>query len=197
MSISGPGKDIAVSSASALRALSHPKRLAILSYLQRHEEGTATSCGSAVGLTSSACSYHLRLLARVGMVQESLPRDRRNTVWRASMPGIQVDPHDDQAEREAAPLLKLLLMNAFRDAGTFVDNISEVDVSWRGASGYSHWGMNMTANELSELRGQLDQVIQSAKIRTLMTPDIPRQPVKVIAGGVLEISAAVTPTDKH
>ena len=55
----------------AVRALAHPGRYAILERLQLQGPATATECAQVAGLTPSACSYHLRLLARHGFVEEA------------------------------------------------------------------------------------------------------------------------------
>src|SRR5262245_27962599 len=69
-----------------MRALAHPARLEILELLSLAKEGaTATECAEVVGLSPSATSYHLRALAKVGMIQEGPSRgDGRERVWQAS-----------------------------------------------------------------------------------------------------------------
>ena len=58
------GKYVEMTEPSAIRALAHPARMAILAYL---DEGpaTATECSTAADESPSACSYHLRTLARL------------------------------------------------------------------------------------------------------------------------------------
>jgi hypothetical protein len=56
----------------AVRALAHPGRYAILERLQLEGPATATECAQVAGLTPSACSYHLRLLARHGFVEDQV-----------------------------------------------------------------------------------------------------------------------------
>src|SRR5580704_1047189 len=53
-----------------MRALAHPARIAILQHLGLDGPATATECASVVGLSPSACSYHLRALARYGFIEE-------------------------------------------------------------------------------------------------------------------------------
>src|SRR5262245_56448861 len=69
-----------------MRALAHPARLALLDYLSQHLDGvTATDCATVVGLTPSATSYHLRALAKVGMIKDAPGRgDGRERMWQAS-----------------------------------------------------------------------------------------------------------------
>ncbi|KDN82208.1 helix-turn-helix domain-containing protein [Kitasatospora cheerisanensis] len=59
----------------------HPVRLALLDLLA--EAGTVTSTGAAarLGLSSGLCSFHLRQLARYGLVEE-VPQGGRARPWR-------------------------------------------------------------------------------------------------------------------
>ena len=49
------------------------------------------------GLSPSACSYHLRLLAKHGFVEpdDSRDRDGRERVWRAAVTSWVSDPEPD------------------------------------------------------------------------------------------------------
>ncbi|MEU5387920.1 helix-turn-helix domain-containing protein [Kitasatospora cineracea] len=60
----------------------HPVRLALLDLLA--ETGTATATGAAarLGLSSGLCSFHLRQLARYGLVEEVPARAGRSRPWR-------------------------------------------------------------------------------------------------------------------
>lgn len=74
-----------------MRALAHPARLAILEHLMSGETGTATECAAVSGLSPSATSYHLRALAKVGLVEEAASRgDGRERVWRSGVAGLLV-----------------------------------------------------------------------------------------------------------
>src|SRR5579875_3842898 len=89
----------------ALRALAHPLRLQILDRLMSFGEQTAAQCAEAIGSTASNCSYHLRALARVGLVERASSADRRERPWRATATGLQfgpADPGDDTAAAGAA-----------------------------------------------------------------------------------------------
>src|SRR5215813_7313093 len=94
----------------ALRALAHPARLAILQHLVLDGPATATECAEVAGLFPSACSYHLRALARYGFVEEdpSGGQDRRHRPWRARVVAISVGsgPNRPQAFRTATRLLE-------------------------------------------------------------------------------------------
>src|SRR5262245_60344259 len=78
-----------------MRAMAHPARIAILQYLGDGAEATATECADISGLSPSATSYHLRALAKVGLVEDAPSRgDGRERVWRTSIHGFTLDVED-------------------------------------------------------------------------------------------------------
>src|SRR4051812_49925354 len=56
--------------APALKALAHPLRVQILRLLELREQMSVTSLAGELGETTGAVSYHLRQLARHGLVEE-------------------------------------------------------------------------------------------------------------------------------
>ena len=94
-----------ISDPGALRALAHAGRYAILERLQTIGPATATECAQVAGLSPSACSYHLRLLAKHGFIEPDDSSDRANVdgrerVWRATLTGWWNAPEPDADPRE-------------------------------------------------------------------------------------------------
>src|SRR4029078_10155050 len=85
----------------AMRALAHPARLAILERLSTDGPATATECAEVTGQSPSACSYHLRALAKWGLVAESDGRDRRERRW-ASQGRFVIGDHDEPRRADVA-----------------------------------------------------------------------------------------------
>src|SRR3982751_427340 len=89
---------VRISDPRVMRALAHPARIGIVEYL--HNSGavvTATECAGMVGLSPSATSYHLRELAKYGLVEQAPSRgDGRERVWRSTGTGLRIDA--DQQE---------------------------------------------------------------------------------------------------
>lgn len=71
-----------ISDPARMRALAHPVRLDLLSHLDDVGEATATECAAHLGQTVANCSFHLRTLAKAGLV-EPAPRRGRERPWRA------------------------------------------------------------------------------------------------------------------
>jgi len=67
-----------------VRALAHPLRLRLLTELQARDAATATVLADALGEPVNRVSFHLRLLAKYGFIEEApeLARDGRDRWWR-------------------------------------------------------------------------------------------------------------------
>jgi DNA-binding transcriptional ArsR family regulator len=90
--------------AAELRALAHPLRLRLLEVL-REGPATASQLGRALGESSGATSYHLRVLARAGRVEEEVERGgSRERWWRRpdEIVIVATSPGTGDAEYEAA-----------------------------------------------------------------------------------------------
>src|SRR5688500_18037617 len=97
-----------LSDPKAMRALAHPARLAILNRLGADGSATATEVAELAGITPSAASYHLWMLAKYGFVEDAPPRgDGRERLWRVTdkRMAIGVAAGDRPDVREAKDLL--------------------------------------------------------------------------------------------
>jgi DNA-binding transcriptional ArsR family regulator len=102
--------------AAALKALAHPLRVQILRVLELRERASVTSLAGELGETTAAVSYHLRRLARHGLVEESVDGPpagergvgRRPRWWRMAVDELHVTGMaflEDPDTREAAGFL--------------------------------------------------------------------------------------------
>jgi predicted transcriptional regulator len=66
-----PANPLSLTDVNAMRAMAHPARIALHLHLALEGPATATECSPVVGLSPSACSYHLRQLARYGFVEQA------------------------------------------------------------------------------------------------------------------------------
>ena len=145
-----------ISDPGALRALAHAGRYAILEKLQADGPATATECAEVAGLSPSACSYHLRLLAKHGFVEPDDGRDRdgRERVWRAAMTGWWNDPDPDADPREVqavdSTLSRVMIASSDAKVLDFVDR-GAAEREWRDAALFSNSTLVATAPELDAL----------------------------------------------
>ena len=68
----------------ALRAYAHPVRMALVGLLRTEGPLTATRAAELLGESSGTCSFHLRQLAKYGLVEEAGGGTGREKPWRAT-----------------------------------------------------------------------------------------------------------------
>ena len=140
-----------------VRALAHAGRYAILERLQTDGPATATECAQVAGLSPSACSYHLRLLAKYGFVEPDDTRDRdgRERVWRAAITGWLNDPEPDADPHEVqaidSTLARVMIASSDRKVLEFARPRRPAEREWRDAALFSNSTIIATAEELREL----------------------------------------------
>ena len=152
-----------ISDPTALRALAHPLRLALLDRLMFFGEQTAAQCAEAVGSTASNCSYHLRALARVGLVEPGASDDRRERPWRATSTGLEFGPPgpaSPAAAGAAAALDELALARDEELTRSAHRRRREQPPQWQAAEVFHSYGLRLTAAELSQLVGEIDQLVR-------------------------------------
>ena len=132
-----------MSDPKALRALAHPLRLALLDRLMSFGEQTAAQCAAAVGSTTSNCSYHLRALARVGLVKRGESADGRERPWRSSSTGLEFGPGEAEDSRSSTPAARAVDELALaRDEELTRRALARHDIQpteWRGAESHNSY----------------------------------------------------------
>lgn len=83
-----------VSDPAALRAIAHPLRQKLLMQLAVMEHARAADLARAVGEPANSVSFHLRVLAKAGMITEAPEhaRDKRDRVWTPVAQSYDVKP---------------------------------------------------------------------------------------------------------
>lgn len=88
-----PRDTFRVSEPAALRAIAHPLRQRILMELSARGHARAADLAEATGQPANAISFHLRTLARAGMIVEAPEhaRDRRDRVWATAASSYRIE----------------------------------------------------------------------------------------------------------
>jgi DNA-binding transcriptional ArsR family regulator len=166
MSLTNPFGDAQVTNPQAMRALAHPTRLAILTYLQRNGPATATTLSPHVGATPSVTSWHLRHLASFGLVVDAdpdeVPGDRRHRWWKAIARGFSFERGGDDDESRAAGRLlgDHLVAMAQEQANQWISEVEPtLEPEWLAVSGLSNTSIPLTPAELEELINKIDELI--------------------------------------
>jgi DNA-binding transcriptional ArsR family regulator len=171
-----------ISDPSVMRALAHPVRLSLLEHLSRSADGaTATECAAVVGLSPSATSYHLRALAKVGMIREAPSRgDARERVWQSTHRTFAVEaaPGASASDLAAeAALTEMLLARQNDKVRRFLAAPRSEQRDWWDASLIAEQGLTMTSKELRTLTRQIQELVEPFLTRNRLTPPRGARPV--------------------
>jgi DNA-binding transcriptional ArsR family regulator len=167
----------------ALRALAHPARLAILDALASGRTGTATQFAEVVGLSPSATSYHLRALARYGLVEEAPSRgDGRERVWR-HRPGevlFDADPDDPPELWEAGRMfIDAILARDDAQARRWAATVAQDDPEWSHAAAITKTNIVVTAEELEKINQAVLDLLRPYQVARRADPPVDARPVLV------------------
>lgn len=160
---------VRITDPKVMRALAHPARIAIVEHLGSTGEAvTATQCAGLVGLSPSATSYHLRELAKVGMVEQAPSRgDGRERLWRSTTSGFSVEGDSDQPEaRESLQVLvDAYLARDFARLREWFARRHEQPKAWQDAAVLSGPMLLVTAAELVELNERVEALMEPYRRR--------------------------------
>lgn len=158
-----PGNPVVLTDPRVMRALAHPARIAIWQHLGLEGPATATECAAVAGLSPSACSYHLRTLARYGFVEEDTAHsaDGRERPWRAKISAFSVPTGTGPpALRDAARLItESVNASAEELRESYRDRQSEYPDEWQGALGANYDVLHATPEELNTLKRRLTELL--------------------------------------
>jgi DNA-binding transcriptional ArsR family regulator len=157
----------------ALRALAHPTRLALLGQLRIHGQLTATQAGELLGESSASCSFHLRQLAKYGLVEEAGGGQGRERPWRAttmftSWPEVADDP---KVEAAAGLLSSAVADIWFGNLRRWIEVRPDEPEEWQRAAEFGDTPVYVTADELAEL-GQRTRALADAYLPRQADPEL-------------------------
>jgi len=164
-----------------MRALAHPARLAIVEHLRYHA-ATATECAEIVGLSPSATSYHLRALAKWGLVEEAPGRgDGRERLWRTRGGGWTIDTQPEDPETIDAIRALVLLVIARQDqaAREYLARVSDESPEWQLATAFTQSHLLMNAEELRELTHEVFKLLERYSRANRTDPPADARPVSL------------------
>jgi DNA-binding transcriptional ArsR family regulator len=165
MSLTNPLGDLPITDPQAMRALSHPVRLAILAYLQRNSPATATQLSPHVAATPSVTSWHLRHLASFGLVLDAdpseVPGDRRQRWWKAAARGFAVELGEGPEAEAAYRVLTDQLYETAREQTDqwLTETEPRLEHTWRRLAGLSNTRVALTAAELESIANGIDELL--------------------------------------
>jgi DNA-binding transcriptional ArsR family regulator len=170
---------------AVLAALAHPLRVALLYQLNALGSRTASQCAQALGETPANCSYHLRQLARAGLVAREEAGNGRERPWRSVYTGLDLHPPVEDADPEVmtaaratrASLVNVEIEEHARLARQYLRLEARAPKAWREAAAVSSYSLRLTAEELDGLVSTLDAAIRPYIGLTRPGPPEGAQPV--------------------
>jgi predicted ArsR family transcriptional regulator len=163
-----PGEVSWLKDPRALRAYAHPVRMALVGLLRSEGPLTATKAAELLGESSGTCSFHLRQLAKYGLVEEAGGGTGREKPWRATAPLTSWrDTREDPEMAAAAGLLgRAQVQYYFEQVTRWLDRSADEAPQWRDASGFGDRILYVTAGELTDLRRRIMYLVDEYFDRT-------------------------------
>lgn len=152
-------------SATSLRALAHPLRIAMLELLSRRGPQTSSTLGKMLDQPSGVTSYHLRQLARHGFIQEVSGKGRGRERWweraRGTVDFVSTDLAGNLASSEALELVTLEFerqrMSAL--AGFLQSGDLSIDKEWSNAAAIKTHTFHISAAQMAQLANAVEALI--------------------------------------
>jgi DNA-binding transcriptional ArsR family regulator len=174
-----------ITDSKVLAALAHPLRVALLYQLNALGSRTASQCAQALGETPANCSYHLRQLARVGLVTREESGNGRERPWRSVYTGLSLSPTLDDPDPEVvtaatatrASLANIEMEEHLRLARQYLRLEPRASKAWRDAASMASYSLCLTPEELESLAKTLDAAIRPFIGLTRNDPPESAQPV--------------------
>jgi DNA-binding transcriptional ArsR family regulator len=147
-----------IADAPTLRALAHPIRLAILEALGRGVPLTATEAAEIVGESPSACSFHLRMLAKYGLVEDAGGATGRRRPWRRTDPAGFTFPDadgDPQTALAAGALSDLVWGRLLDRARAVLASRARLPAQWQAMTSAAEAVAYITPQEAEQFNAEL------------------------------------------
>jgi DNA-binding transcriptional ArsR family regulator len=166
-------------------ALAHPIRFRIFEIL-REGPSTATRLARRLGESRGSASYHLRLLARAGVIEELAEAGTRRERWWQRPEQLMIIPTDADVEARAIDARMLAVLFA-RDADVRQRFVTRpVSDEWQRGAFVGNWLVPLTPQEAAELGTQLMELVDEVRGRPKAPPGAAQALVSVSVLPVLE-----------
>jgi Helix-turn-helix domain len=170
----GPGRSVTrLTDPRALRALAHPLRLSLVGLLRREGALTATRAGELLGESSASCSFHLRQLARYGLVADAGGGRGRERPWQATslftnLPDVATEPEQAAA---TGLLSSLLAERYFEQLMRWLERKPDEPEQWQHAAHFGDTMLHLTADELLDLAAK-ELALLEPYLERLVKPEL-------------------------
>jgi predicted transcriptional regulator len=147
----------------ALRAYAHPVRLALIGLLRSEGPLTATRAGELLGESSGTCSFHLRQLAKYGLVEEAGGGTGREKPWRATaqLTDVPTGTADPDLAAAGGQLRSVLARQHFARLTRWLNAMPAEPPRWQEAAHFGDRYLYVTADELTALNTDIQALVDS------------------------------------
>ena len=146
-----------------LRAIAHPARNRILSELFASGPLRAADVARILDIPANQASFHLRQLAKYGLVEEAPDeaRDKRDRVWRlADDEGISFRMKDVEAQPGGKAAVSVYRQQAAAHAHRLVEQAYAADALPEGHNRtISEWALRLSKDEVDQLSEEIGEVV--------------------------------------
>ncbi|CAI9412542.1 winged helix-turn-helix domain-containing protein [Nocardioides sp. T2.26MG-1] len=152
-----------------LRAIAHPTRNRILSELFAAGPLRAADISRLIDVPANQASFHLRQLAKYGLVEEAPDegRDKRDRVWRLVDPdGVSFRTKEMLERPGGKAAYAVFQRNAVAWGHHLVDRALTPDPEPGRHKSVSEWALRLTPEESQELLGEIGEVVERWRGRT-------------------------------
>ncbi|HEY1486123.1 MAG TPA: helix-turn-helix domain-containing protein [Micromonosporaceae bacterium] len=148
--------------AQAMRAYAHPLRRKLVVLLRRFGPQTATEAAKALGDNVPNCSFHLRQLAKYGLVERVEGSDNRERPWRAVAMTTSWDDSSDDPDRRAAAdfLVENIVSGYFEATRAWLAVRDRETAEWRHVTGVTDQTLHVTIEELGRVEADIAAVLE-------------------------------------
>lgn len=154
---------------NAMKSFAHPLRLRLFELLEELGPSTATQLSGRVGENTGSTSYHLRELARHGMIEvaEGMGKGKEK-YWRVTPGGFGYGTPEDAADSETLGVIRVLLQDLVRQRGAELERWLAEEAGtpreWVEASGLSRRSLRLTTEESIAMRDAVMEVIEPYRV---------------------------------
>ena len=157
-----------------LRAIAHPVRNRILTELTATGPMRAADLARELGVPANQASFHLRQLAKYGLIEEApeAARDQRDRVWKATVEeGLSIDVGSLEAEPGGKAAAKVFMSNAATFAHQIVDAAYSRDRIEGTHRSTMESAIRLTKEEAGELGSEITDLVHRWTERTRGSDD--------------------------
>jgi predicted transcriptional regulator len=145
-----------------MRALAHPVRLALMEILDVTRTLTATQASEMLGESPANCAFHLRTLAKYGLVREAGGGRGRERPWTVAQRSLHISPHhqtNKHAELAAYTLAEVWLDRMLNRIRRILSRDSWPD-GWADAVRANRNVQFLTSEETRQVADEIQEILR-------------------------------------